>query len=215
MQVTTGPTGITFGTKSLPSGMTLDPATIKNMATVEMEVDTVQPGQSVQIPGAASGRMALAPDDPNDSFWYPFQFVEIEILHPGVDPRIVRLAARFLNATLRTAGPTYARVPMLNTFLPLTTEIVDILSELRNKDEFDAFNQSIRDQDVGFKGSNNRDFYDIARTSTLNVPGGLVGQILSPFAAAKSAIVGPVPEIPGGIIEINTQLARLNVPPLI
>jgi len=220
VQVTTIPSGITFGTKSLPPGMTLDPATIKNMATVEMEVDTVQPGQSVQIPGAARGRMALAPDDPNDPFWYPFQFVEIEILHPGVDPRITRLAARFIEATLRTAGPAYAKVPVLGTFLPLTSEITDILSDLRNKAEFDAFNQSIKDQDVGFPGSNERDFYDIAKTTTLNVPGGIVGAFLKPYGMnplgyLKQKALGPVPEIPGGIDEINDELERLNASPLL
>ena len=162
-------------------------------------ISKTKPGQSIEDPDRP-GVIRTASKNA-DSPWYgEKQFVEITIKDPGMKADTVTLASKFVEATLRTTGPVYADTPAGQ--LKVSNAVADILSQLRNADEFEAFNDTV----VKLNRSK-KDFYGIAATATFNIPK-LFGKHLG---GGKS--LGPR-EIPAGVTEINRELKRLGQEPL-
>ena len=179
-------------------GPSLDPASLWNLSNVQNVISKIKPGQSIEDPDRP-GVIRTASKDA-DSPWYgEKQFVEITIKDPGMKADTVTLASKFVEATLRTTGPVYADTPAGQ--LKVSNAVADILSQLRNADEFEAFNDT-----VVKLNPDSKDFYAIAATATLNIPSWV------PKLGGTS--FGPK-EIPAGVAEINSQLKRLGQEPLV
>ena len=175
--------------------MTWDPVSLMNIAEINYDINLIKPGQRVEI---SPGVYGVAPDDTDSPTFYPYQFVEITLRDPGVGAHPVTLANKFVEATLRTTGPVYADTPAGQ--LKVSNDVADILSQLRNADEFEAFNDTVIKLNPSGK-----DFYAIAATATLNIPKWV------PKYGGTS--LGPK-EIPAGVTEINRELVRLGQEPL-
>ena len=177
--------------------ITWNPASLMNIADINYNINLIKPGQRVEISPGVYGDVPSNPDNP---FFVDFQFVEITLRDPGIGADPVTLANEFVEATLRTKGPVYADTPAGQ--LKVSNNVADILSQLRNASEFEAFNDTV----VKLNRSK-KDFYGIAATATFNIPK-LFGKHLG---GGKS--LGPR-EIPAGVTEINRELKRLGQEPL-
>ena len=178
--------------------ITWNPASLMNIADINYNINLIKPGQRVEISPGIYGDVPSNPDNP---FFVDSQFVKITLRDPGIGADPVILAHKFVKATLRTKGPVYVDTVKGGQY-KVSNDVVDILSQLRNASEFEEFNDT-----VVKLNRDNKDFYGIAATATLNIPK------LIPKSLGGGKSLGPR-EIPVGVAEINSQLKRLGQEPL-
>ena len=99
----------------------------KNMADIELDFDTTRPGSTLST-------KEVAPEDLDHVYYEGDQYVEITIGPISPIPNFGRLAAKFIKATIDTPGEW-----------PGTDDdaVFEILSELRNSQDFHAFNKAL------------------------------------------------------------------------
>jgi hypothetical protein len=155
---------------------------IWNKAKVDTKFSTIMPGDVI-------GGKYQVPTDPNDPYFEDMQFVKIKITTPFATPNVAKLVDRFMKATLEIVGTK-------------EDEVYAVLTELRDAQDFHAFNRALFD-------THGKNFYTIACSRgwdkrQLNLPG-----------------LGPTTVLPGGPTEIEdddttvaAHLQRLGVQPL-
>jgi hypothetical protein len=184
-----------------------------NKSDVATSFDIIEPGDVVGY--------VNAPDDPDDSFYRTYQYVEISIDEPEGRPNLTRLANDFVSVTTEKLNPNYIKDQtggghnwMLNT------AVYDIIRQLRNLDDFNEFNAQICVMEA-------QSFYEIACSPMLgNVPttfttptvplpwwmgGGTIGGGTHPVPIIGGAPIGPE-EIGEESYDINALLEALGAP---
>tara|TARA_Y100001938_G_C8038516_1_gene404795 strand:+ start:367 stop:1212 length:846 start_codon:yes stop_codon:yes gene_type:complete len=156
---------------------------IWNKADYDLNFNTIKPGEVI------AGKYR-APNDPNDPWFKDKQYVTIKVKAPPVKPNILRLANRFLRATV-------------DRLLPGTVEeeVYAVLKSLRDAEDFLEFNQALLKL-----GRTN--FYQVSCSKgwdSLKFSFGVVPLTVVPG--------GPT-EIDPEDTTIDAELRRLGVPPL-
>ena len=98
---------------------------IWNKSDYDLKFDTIEPGSVL--------KGTRVPGDPDDPWFRDKQYVRITISAASSTPEFIRLANRFLKATIDRWTPGTDE-----------TEVYDVLKSLRDSEDFYQFNQALR-----------------------------------------------------------------------
>jgi hypothetical protein len=166
-----------------PTGLPYAWPVIWNKADHEQVFDIIEPGSVI-------GGKYKVPSDPDDQWFKDKQYVKITISSVPVPPNFIRLANRFMKATVDrgAAGivnPTH------------DAEVYAILKELRDARDFHSFNRALAT-------THGKSFYTIACSRGWNK---------RTFGSATVLPDGPT-EIDEDDSTVDAELRRLGVPTL-
>lgn len=180
--------------------LSFTPQALRGHSVIKPKMDTVGPGGTVQ-------GIYKAPEDPNDPYFESYQYITIRA-ETNNTPDYGQLATQ-MRKQVDEITPNYIGAPAGNSVFVLDS-LEGILSELRNEEDFFAFDEE-------FKKQYGKGFHDAACDGMLGtVPATITLPVFGTVTIPKMLQGGVGPdEIGENAPGINAHLRRLNQRPIV